>query len=233
MRNFPALAQIEQRLAELGCAEKLARRKIRELAEHHEDLKQDAREEGLSEPDAESRANTLLGEPAGLAERLAAALRRSSWWGRHPLLGFCVLPPFVILLLLAGGLWLELTVGKALLTPEQFSKMADGGTGLDFIRECFAGTYFAAIALTAILFCTLARRTVRGMKWGWIACGMCALHGVFFYVSITPHTLAVGYGSHLNWAGMGIPLGIALVAWARLRHAASQVRRMEFGMQNE
>lgn len=36
-----------------------------------------------------------------LAERLADALRQSSWWGRHPLIGFCLLPPLEIILLMA------------------------------------------------------------------------------------------------------------------------------------
>ena len=51
----------------------LVRREVRELAEHHDDLKQAALEEGLSEAEAAARADSLLGEPAGLAELLAAA----------------------------------------------------------------------------------------------------------------------------------------------------------------
>jgi len=46
----------------------------------------------LSEADAEARADAQLGEPAALAEQLALVLRRSSWWGRHPFIGFCLLP---------------------------------------------------------------------------------------------------------------------------------------------
>ena len=96
MPSAGPLTQIERRLTELACPPGQLRRKIRELAEHHEDLKRDALEEGLPEADAEARANELLGEPVALAEHLAAALRQSSWWGRHPIIGFCLLPPFAI-----------------------------------------------------------------------------------------------------------------------------------------
>src|ERR1700689_1383205 len=104
------MLQIERRLAELASPPGQLRRKIRELAEHHEDLKRDALEEGLSETAAEARADELLGEPVVLAEHLAAALRQSSWWGRHPFIGFCLLPPLAIIplfmLALTGGYWL-------------------------------------------------------------------------------------------------------------------------------
>ena len=46
--------EIDRRLVELGCPAGQAGRKLHELADHHEDLKLDALEEGLSEADAEA-----------------------------------------------------------------------------------------------------------------------------------------------------------------------------------
>ena len=107
------IGQFERRLLELGCPATQARDKARELADHHADLKQAALEEGFSETEAEARAAAQLGEPAGLAERLARAMRQSSWWGRHPVIGFCLLPllgvwPFWLICgsTLAGVVWL-------------------------------------------------------------------------------------------------------------------------------
>src|SRR5580698_8230768 len=104
MPDAGVIGQFERRLVELGCPGTQARRKAQELADHHADLKQAALEDGLSETEAEARAVAQLGEPVGLAEKLAYILRQSSWWGRHPVLGFCLLPlfGFVPLWLLCG-----------------------------------------------------------------------------------------------------------------------------------
>jgi hypothetical protein len=120
-------------------------------------------------------------------------------------------------------------IGQLYLTSEQISILGGEGAGLDLFRESFKGTYFVAIALTALVFCKLARRTVAGIKWAWVACGVCALHGIFFQVWAAPHNLSLGYSPRPNWAGIGIPLCVALAAWARLRHAASQFAPLPAG----
>src|SRR3954452_7058489 len=113
MPSALSIQQLERRLFELGCPPQKLRRKVRELADHHEDLKHAALEEGLSESDAEARADEQLGEPAGLAEQIVCVLRRSSWWGRHPIIGFCLLPLLALLpatglclMVLCGAFWL-------------------------------------------------------------------------------------------------------------------------------
>src|SRR6185312_6196639 len=107
---------------------------------HHADLKHHAMEEGLSEADAEARADQRLGEPVALAECLASALRQSSWWGRHPVIGFALLPPLGILLLLSLGLLLDSFIGSLYFTPEQLSLLADGGGGLKLYTVSFEAT---------------------------------------------------------------------------------------------
>ncbi len=214
MRKAAVMAQCERRLVELGCPALPTGRKLRELADHHEDLKQNALEEGLSEADANARADQLLGEPVALAEYLAAALRQSSWWGRHPVIGFCLLPPLAISALFMLGLALDSLIGKIYFTPDQLSALA-GAPGLKFYTVVFEGTYYAAITLAAILFCQLARRTVAGLQWALITAAVCALDVLLFYVNVAPHELNIGYSTRPHWLCSLIPLAVTVAFWFR------------------
>src|SRR5579872_481975 len=156
MRDRAVIEQFKWRLVELGCPAAPLRRKVRELADHHEDLKQAALEEGLSEAAAAARADELLGEPVALAERFAFAIRISSWWGRHRILGFCLLPPLGILILTCLGLALEGLVGRLYFTPDQMRALVEEGPDPKFYQIAVESAYFVAITLTAILFCWFA-----------------------------------------------------------------------------
>ena len=170
MREAAAIAQFERRLAELDCPAGKLRRKVRELADHHEDLVQAAREEGLSEADAAARAEEQLGEPVLLAERVAAVLRQSSWWGRHPVVGFCLLPPVGAFVMVCLGLALDLMFGRLYFPPSLFKVLADQPADLKFLRFALEDTYYTAVGLTAVLFCWLAHRSAAGLKWALAAC---------------------------------------------------------------
>src|ERR1700691_4256120 len=98
MRDSTVMALFEHRLAEFGFRDARLRACAQELREHHEDLKQAALEEGMSESEAEARAEELLGEPYALAVQMIAVFRRSTWWGRHPVITFCLLPLVAMLL---------------------------------------------------------------------------------------------------------------------------------------
>lgn len=212
-----ALLQFERRLTELACPPGQLRRKIRELAEHHEDLKRDALEEGLSEAEAEARADALLGEPVVLAEHLAASLRQSSWWGRHPIIGFCLLPPVIIMALFALTMMLEYAFGRLWLTSEEIGGLGDWDTGLKYCYFGLLGTHYAVEIPTAMLFCSLARRTVAGFRWAFIACAMLALHGALFFISLVSHNITVGYTTQMHWFGALLPLLIAALVWLKSR----------------
>src|ERR1051326_35563 len=95
-----AIRAFERRLIELGCPRRYAQRSVAEFAEHLEDLTQARIEEGLETTNARAHASEQLGDPAILAERLVASYRQSSWWGRHPVIGFCLLPPLALMILL-------------------------------------------------------------------------------------------------------------------------------------
>jgi hypothetical protein len=220
MPDAVSIERFRRRLEELECPASQLRRSVREIADHREDLKNAALEEALSEAAAEARADARLGEPLMLAEQLAAAIRQASWWGRHPFIGFCLLPPVVFLLVWGLGLMLCAGAWRLCLTAEEWSVLAGGGgAGIRIIRTLATGTYYGAIAASAILFCWLARRSMSGLKWALIACAVCSLHSYLCFFDVTPHCLAVGY--HLasrvqDLGGSAIPMliGAAILAWS-------------------
>jgi hypothetical protein len=233
MPETAVIGQFERRLLELGCPARQARDKSRELADHHADLKQAAVEEGLTGTEAEARAAAQLGEPSGLAERLACIMRQSSWWGRHPVLGFCLLPLFGFVPLwvlcgsiLAGVVWLVGHIfGPAyLVTVDTAHALAlDPNEFLNYSRPLNAVLNGAAIAAMAGLFCWLARRSVSGLKWIFTACAVCSLSGAFSWADIAPGSIGLGWGSSPNWLGASIPWLVAAAAWMRQRQT---VRRL-------
>ncbi len=109
------IEQLRGRLLKLGCPIAQIRRLAREVADHCEDLKQAGLAEGLSEADAKARADVSLGDPLVLAEQMMMAIRRSSWWGRHYIVTFGLLPvlayPVLWCLLLAFELLLAFMLG--------------------------------------------------------------------------------------------------------------------------
>jgi hypothetical protein len=212
------LEAYQRRLLELGCPAARLQRHVREMADHLEDLKQAAREEGLSEADAAARAGEWLGEPAALAENAARALRQSSWWWRHRLIGFCLLPLLAIIAWITGGLLLGCLAWRAFLPAAQVQAMADGGSGFDLLELGVQGVFHSAIAFASILFCWLALRSPAGMAWAALSCAVCALYGLFGYVGIKPHLVFAGFASSPDWPNLissAIPLGVAAVAFAR------------------
>ncbi len=186
--------EYRRRLNQLGCPLRQARRRVQELAEHFEDLKSAAMEEGLSESAAEARAAELLGEPRALADHLVRAIRRSSWAGRHPVLTFCVLPlvAFVAIWLLADAacfapVWLWLSDG------EWDALTGDKGAGIELIRQLGRVGYCVAVAATALLFCSMTQRAACGRKWAIITSAVCSFNAYVFFFKFDPHALFIGF----------------------------------------
>lgn len=203
---------LRRRLVELGCPMKQVRRLVREVADHREDLKQAAVSEGLSEADAEARANASLGDPLALAERLMTALRRSTWWGRHSIVGFCVVPllavPVLWLVLLLVQLSLEFTLGFGWDPKSLHAEAADpvGFRHLVIVIQC---ADCIAIASVALLFCWLARRAAVSLKWMVAACTICSLYALFVEAIIKPHSFVVGVSWTPHWIEAAIPFLVA------------------------
>ena len=198
-----------------------AQRLVQEVADHREDLKQAARLEGLPEADAESRANALLGDPLTLAEHLMVMQRRSSWWGRHFIIGFCLLPlltvPLLWALLLSLEVALEFALSYGLYGKKQLQVLVDNPASFQHFVMAFNCTDCVAIALVTLLFCWLARRSAVSLTWTMIACGICSLYALFVWGQITPHSFFMGiyWPAHrMGWIRAAIPLSIAGVIYA-------------------
>jgi len=206
------IEQLRHRLLELGCPMVQVRRLVREVADHREDLKQSALLEGLPEADAQVRVNAKLGDPLYLAEQQMAMLRRSSWWGRHFLISFCLLPLLMVPMLWALLLFLDLSLEFALgygWDEKKLHVAADNPAAFHHLVIAVHCADFVAIALVTLLFCWLARRSAVSFKWMMISCGICSLYALIIWVQIRPHNFAVGVSWHPQWIRAAIPLLIA------------------------
>lgn len=212
MPKIDFIDQLRRRLMDLGCPMVHMRRLVQEVADHREDSKQAALSEGISETAAEIHAETLLGDPRDLAERLVMAVRQSSWWGRHSIIGFCFLPlvaaPVLWGSLMFLGLWLEFAMGYGLNQNRLHIAIDDPGSFRHIVMVVHCVDYLA-IALVTLLFCWLARRSALSLKWTLAACVSCSLSAMFSWVSIVPHSLIVGLSSTPQWIRFAIPLVIA------------------------
>jgi hypothetical protein len=218
--------ELQRRLVELGCPTRQRRRLVQEVADHREDLKQAALAEGSGETEAQARAHSQLGNPEALAEHLIEVLRRSSWWGRHPVFGFCVLPllmfPVLWALIIILVIILEFLVGYNLHVAKQ------NPTAFPHLALVFHGGDYVAIALATLFFCWLARRSAVNLTWMSIACGICSLCALFTRISIDPHAIVLGLSSTLQWMRAAIPLLVAGVVYAvewRFRKAYALVKQ--------
>jgi hypothetical protein len=227
MRDSTVIALFERRLAEFGFRDARLRSCARELREHHEDLKQAALEEGMSEADAEARAEELLGEPYALAAQISAALRRSSWWGRHPVITFCLLPLVGILIMMPLSLGIDALLCRFYFKSGEVSLLSETDAGMALLNAVVLGTWCGMLLLTAVFFCWLARFSACGLKWALMACAVCSFYSCCAGIQLHPHelTLCCGFPPALfhpdwiplNWLPLFVPLVAAAGEWWR-RH---------------
>ncbi|MGA2052562.1 MAG: hypothetical protein ABSH19_04545 [Opitutales bacterium] len=228
------ILQFRRRLLELGCPPAPLRRIVREFAEHHHDLQNAALASGLDPAAARARADSELGDPVALAEQHLAVLRQSSWWGRHPVLAFGLVPLLATPILWA--LWLGLGIGSVSLLLYGGNSVAFGhavNNPYYFYRFALALRLFghAGIALEAILFCWLARRFALGAKWMFTACAVVAFHAFGMWARVAPHNFSIGYGYILyfwkfplsNFLSAAIPLLIAALSYAWQRRSSTRL----------
>ena len=222
---------LRRRLVELGCPLKQVRRLIREVGDHREDLKQAAVAEGLSGADVEARANASLGDPLVLAEELMTALRRSSWWGRHSVVTFCLLPLLVYPILWALLLLLQLALGFALGYGWNWKKLlvvVDNPVAFSHLTTVYQFMDYAAIALVTLLFCWLARRAMVKLTWMVVSCAICSVCAMIWWGRIEPHSFFMGFSlnSHLHmpWFRGVIPLLVAGAVYVCQRRSSQRFR---------
>ncbi len=231
MPETDCIEQLRRRLVELGCPRAHVRRLVQEVADHREDLKQAALSEGLSGADAESRANAQLGDPRDLAEHLMAALRRSSWCGRHSVIAFCLLPLLVYPVLWALLLVLQMALAFALEYGWNMKKVHvafNNPVAFHHVTNVFQCMDYVAIALVALLFCWLARRSAVKLKWMVTACAVCSVLAVISWGKLEPHSFFLGItaNSHLDmpWIRGAVPLLVAGAVYAFQRRTTHGFR---------
>jgi hypothetical protein len=227
MRKPAAILSFERRLVQLGLAGPEVQRRVAELADHYEDLKQAALAQGNSESEADTRAAEQLGSPEALAEQSATSVRQGYWYGRHRLLAFCILPPLFHVAMLILIMALAFSLASLCLPKPTFRTMP---TFLPAHVLQFAGPTFscAASLATLIFFCRLARRSAAGPAWALVACGICAVHAFFWQTRFTPHSVALAYAhSPRDMLNPMIPLLSAALIYARQKRRERNVQLLE------
>jgi len=223
MRDF--IETLRRRLVELGCPMAQVRRLVREVADHREDLKQAALADGLAEVGAEVRAEVQLGDPLALADHLMTVQQRSSWWGRHFVIGFGVLPVLAVPVLWLALLLLQLSLGFTLGFGWDPKKLHASAANPVVFRHLVIAIQCAdsiAIASVTLLFCWLARRSAVSFKWMTTACAICSVYALFGNAFIQPHAFVIGLSWTPHWIRAALPLLIAGVIYFFRRRAAQR-----------
>jgi hypothetical protein len=234
------ISQLQHRLLELGCPKAQARRLVREVVDHRDDLRQAARSEGLSGENAERQVSERLGDPLTLADQQMAMLLRSSWLGRHYVMGFGLLPLLAVPVLWMVLLLAELMLGYALgygWNEKRLHAVSNNAVQLYHLILTLNGADCIAIALIAVFFCWLARRLVVRPTWMWIACVICSLYALFSGIHLEPHHFTVSlraswppqrnfdHGLQVFKAALPLLVGGAtcVLQWRTARHFRSKL----------
>lgn len=220
MPNASPLRVLECRLLNSGCPLERVRDRVQELADHHEDLRLAALADGCSDLEAEALADAKLGDPMDLAQHLVVALREASWWGRHPFLGFCILPPIAYLIswLLVSGLIAVLgcgvllfRYGRSFVPSDLLAAMAVEPDAFGEIYALVREVNYLSLALVVVAFCRMAYRRALAIHWSVAACVVCSAQGLFVQTSMQAHSFAFGYGWPPNWTCGGVSLGLGAI----------------------
>jgi hypothetical protein len=216
----------------LGCPARYSQRSVAELAEHFEDLTHAGIENGLDSGIARARATEELGDPMILAERLVASFRQASWWGRHPIIGFCLLPPLALMVVLPVtvlglyGLFLLGNLFSRHSIPLDEFKSAVVTAPAAFAQwnnPLLCLIHSLPIAINTILFCKLVVRSASGTQWLIVTCAVGSASGFFTWTGFSTSGFYLGYGapSLHNWISAIIPFLIAtgIFIWRKRRLA--------------
>jgi hypothetical protein len=223
-RPFDALAET---LLRAGVAPRHVRRYTRELEEHLDDLVALQNERGYEGEDAALRARALLGPDEELAEAMAARREFHSLAARAPWLVFGIVPPILILALLAGvgftmlGVW-ALLPGYHHAPPEWLRTLA---TTWGTVANAAAGP------LAAAYYVVLAVSQRRGGRWPLFAVVFTAVLSAFTIFTVRlPGAdrlgeIGVGMGASAGTLGdtlfrFGLTIATVIAAYVLLRRKA-------------
>ncbi len=214
MHKHETLEQLSRHLRRGGCPVPQAKRLLEETRDHLEDATEAGLEAGLDRASAQEQAVRCLGDPVQLAGEYLRALRATSWWGRHRLIGFFLLPALCLPLWFVG--WISLAYGLARLFGLSVAGIPGTEPDVELVRGTAYALYYSGILFVPLCFCWLAYRKACGWTAMWLSCASCGLHALVHQLSIGPHHLSWTYNTLFapNWFGLLAPLGAALYVWA-------------------
>lgn len=169
------LDRLRRRLIRQGLPIRYASRIVGELAAHVEDIAEELIESGSPPQELEVRVQERLGDLDLLAEQINERFARRTFWGRHPVTTFVLLPvlSFSLLILvpiLAGKLlisFLDIMTG--------YGAAYDLNTTLALCRKSFDLYRYVFAVVSAGWFVGTLRRYVCSMKWPAVAAGILAM----------------------------------------------------------
>jgi hypothetical protein len=224
MENRQWLEAVEKELVRHGLPPWRVGRMVEELRDHLLDLKAD-----LPATEDADLATQHLGRPADVARAAWENHVAATYMGRHPVIGFVLLP--IPLTLLAWFAMVVLVVG--LLQFVDWLPWAEGGP---MIALPVASIYLMKLvelcvcvlppALAAAVYGVWARQTARGWKWNLIACLLIAVVAGLFQSTlqfpVEPGTgrwsLAFGApGGRQQLLQLMVPLALSLWWACRIR----------------
>jgi hypothetical protein len=168
---------ILRELIRRGLPADYAHRAASELADHHRDLIDALRRDGLSEAQASSEASLRLGDPRMLVKKTVREYQRRHWWGRWRLVTFLLAPlPVLIAAWIVTLYALQFASGRYVLWT---------GIATDGIRDphrfaplwmkyaCLISAFVLVPAVITYVFAKLANRAALG--WSWVIVIGCIL----------------------------------------------------------
>lgn len=197
MQGPDVLRQVRWRLLRQGFRSHYIRKVVGELSDHWNDLKEEQLSQARTNEEAEAIATQRLGTAEELVENISTTMRRTSWWGRHPVLGFG-LAPIVSLFLFWGALLYFGSWASGALDWSADSGLAAPNWGA--LQACILLGRYAGAIMVAALFCLLARRHFCGFKPAFLCCAFLSLHNLLNFVRLVPPdegarpSLIWGYG---------------------------------------
>ncbi len=236
MRKIESTVALRRKLIGRGLPAGYVCRAVREIEEHRDDLREEAKVQGLEGEAADRYANEKLGDLRALAKTMCLTMRRSNWWGRHPFFTFCFLP---LPAFTFGSFLVALVLGFV-------GDLADWWNPKSSLNE--EGWVDLAIAVKALYlglhtaipfwFCWLARNSFCGYRWALVTSILFALHGSLHRLSFdipgvsSQATLTWGYrfesGLGVEPATAFVPLvGFALFFVLSRRANQDEVRQKE------
>ena len=186
MRKEEFLNKLSSGLAQLGWPAKHMNRVVQETSDHWDDLQS---EQGHG---SDTTVKERIGEPEALIRLHQETMRKTNWSGRHPVVTFALMPAVLLNLWFLGWTLMATSASDVYQSLLELPYPIWSSYLLVLIWATVIH-YTGAVAVPAALW-WWAGRSFCGPKWGWIACGACALHGFLNHMTVHPNSLHWGYG---------------------------------------